>query len=205
MSATKTDRAGVELRTRLRNGRVLGCGSKTPRERILLQPQDYISSVEKCTRKMWVFEGRSMTHRVVTYVPSLYKIFDEILVYAASMDSLNVEIDATECRISIHHSGQGVPIERHPEDDVYIPEMVFSDLSNCEEIAGGRNSYAVKLANLFSTEFIIQTVDSHVEKEYMQVTHYLRSKNITKIFVAVNFFCNFDHSSYSKCYCEHKK
>ena len=141
--------------------------------------QDYIGSVEKCTRKIWVWEGRSMTHREVTYVPGLYKIFDEILVYAAdnkqrdpSMNSLSVGIDVSDCRICVYYSGQGIPIERHLEDGVYMPEMIFGDLSNCEDIAGGRNSYGVKLANLFSTEFIIETVDSRLQKKYKQVTYF---------------------------------
>ena len=50
--------------------------------------------------------------------------------------------------------------------------MIFGDLSNCEDIAGGRNSYGVKLANLFSTEFIIETVDSRLQKKYKQVTYF---------------------------------
>ena len=50
--------------------------------------------------------------------------------------------------------------------------MIFGDLSNCEDIAGGRNSYGVKLANLFSTEFIIEIVDIRVEKKYKQVTYF---------------------------------
>ena len=55
-----------------------------------------------------------MRPRLVTYIPSLYKIFDEILVYAAdnkqcdpSMDSLSVGIDVSDCRISIYYIDQG--------------------------------------------------------------------------------------------------
>nr|CAB3496179.1 unnamed protein product [Digitaria exilis] len=151
-------------------------GGITPRERMLLLPQDYIGSVEKCTRKIWVLEGVSMAHRMVTYVPGLLNIFDEMLVYAADnkqrdpeMDSLRVEVDAAECRISIYYNGHGVPIELHPEEGVYMPEMIFGNLSSCEEIAGGRNSYGVKLTNLFSTEFVIETVDCRLEKKYKQV------------------------------------
>ena len=53
-----------------------------------------------------------------------------------------------------------------------MPEMIFGDLSNCEDIAGGRNSYGVKLANIFSTEFIIEIVDIRVEKKYKQVKYF---------------------------------
>jgi DNA topoisomerase-2 len=115
-----------------------------------------------------------MKHRVVTYVPGLHKIFDEVLTYAAdnkqrdpSMDSLRVEVDADRCSISIYYNGRGVPIELHPEEEaLYVPEMIFGNLSNCdEEIIG------VKLANLFSIEFIIETVDSRLERKYKQVRH----------------------------------
>ncbi|CAN6245357.1 unnamed protein product [Urochloa humidicola] len=85
------------------------------------------------------------------------------------MDSLSVGFDVAECCISVFYNGQGVPIERHPEDGVYMPEIVFGNLNNYEEIAGGRNSYGVKLANLFSTEFIIETVDSRLQKKYKQI------------------------------------
>ena len=52
--------------------------------------------------------------REVTYVFGLYKIFDEILIYATnnkqrdpSMDSLSVGIDVSDCRISIYYIDQG--------------------------------------------------------------------------------------------------
>ncbi|CAL5084941.1 unnamed protein product [Urochloa decumbens] len=165
MSAAKIDLESSSAHNPAATG-----GGKSPRERILLQPQDYVGSVEKCTREIWVCEGNSLRRRVVTYVPGLYKIFDEVLTYAAdnkqrdpSMDSLRVQVDVDECRISIYYNGQGVPIELHPDEGIYEPEMIFGHLSNYEEITG------VKLANLFSTEFIIETVDSHLEKKYKQI------------------------------------
>lgn len=52
---------------------------------------------------MWVFDGEEtgMVLREITFVPGLYKIFDEILVNAAdnkqrdkNMDTLKIDIDA---------------------------------------------------------------------------------------------------------------
>ncbi|CAN6287330.1 unnamed protein product [Urochloa humidicola] len=149
--------------------------TETPRERILRLPQDHIGSVEKRTRKAWVFEGRSLAHRAVTYVPGLHKIFDEVLLHAAgnkrrdaTMDSLRVEVDAARCRVSFYYNGRGVPIElRGPEHGgVYAPEMIFGGGGNDgrgAEIAG------VKLANVFSTEFAVEIVDSGVERKYRQI------------------------------------
>ena len=54
---------------------------KTQLEHILLRPDTYIGSVEPNTENMWVFDEatKSIVNRPITFVPGLYKIFDEIL------------------------------------------------------------------------------------------------------------------------------
>ncbi|KAL6633719.1 hypothetical protein ACP70R_026390 [Stipagrostis hirtigluma subsp. patula] len=156
---------------------------KTQLEHILLRPDTYIGSVEKHTQPLWVFEDGEMVHRSVTYVPGLYKIFDEILVNAADnkqrdpkMDSLRVDIDVAGCCISVYNNGHGVPVEVHQEEGVYVPEMIFGHLltssnydDNVKKTTGGRNGYGAKLTNIFSTEFIIETADGRRKKKYKQV------------------------------------
>uniref|UniRef100_A0A0D9VJV1 DNA topoisomerase 2 n=1 Tax=Leersia perrieri TaxID=77586 RepID=A0A0D9VJV1_9ORYZ len=156
---------------------------KTQLEHILLRPDTYIGSVEKNTAKLWVFEDGEMVNRDVTYVPGLYKIFDEILVNAAdnkqrdpTMDALRVEIDVEECRISVYNNGDGIPVEIHQEEGVYVPEMIFGHLltssnydDNVKKTTGGRNGYGAKLSNIFSTEFVIETADGRRQKKYKQV------------------------------------
>lgn len=66
---------------------------KSQLEHILLRPDTYIGSVERLTESMWVAEKQvaeegaeptyKMVQREISYVPGLYKIFDEILVNAA--------------------------------------------------------------------------------------------------------------------------
>lgn len=70
---------------------------KTQLEHILLRPDTYVGSIEKHTQSLWVYEDEKMVNRSVTFVPGLYKIFDEILVNAAdnkqrdpSMDTVKV-------------------------------------------------------------------------------------------------------------------
>jgi len=62
----------------------------------------YIGSVEMCTQNLWVMdkEKEGFEIREISYIPGLYKIFDEILVNAAdnfqrdkSMDKIMIEID----------------------------------------------------------------------------------------------------------------
>lgn len=65
---------------------------KSQLEHILLRPDTYIGSVERVNENMWVCEKKEtegadptyrMVQREISYVPGLYKIFDEILVNAA--------------------------------------------------------------------------------------------------------------------------
>lgn len=65
---------------------------KSQLEHILLRPDTYIGSVERVSENMWVCEKKDtesgepayrMVQREISYVPGLYKIFDEILVNAA--------------------------------------------------------------------------------------------------------------------------
>ena len=53
---------------------------KSQLEHILLRPDTYIGSVEAINMPMWVYENDKLVHRPVTFVPGLYKIFDEIMV-----------------------------------------------------------------------------------------------------------------------------
>lgn len=75
---------------------------KSQLEHVLLRPDTYIGSVEKTTQSMWVFDGltNEIVNREISYVPGLYKIFDEILVNAADnkqrdakMNCIKIEIE----------------------------------------------------------------------------------------------------------------
>ena len=60
--------------------------------------------------------------KVRSFVPALYKIFDEILVNAAdnlirdpSMDSISVDINVEKSQVSVWNNGRGLPIEMHKD------------------------------------------------------------------------------------------
>jgi DNA topoisomerase-2 len=94
----------------------------TQLEHIIKRPDTYIGSVERATETMWVFnsETSQMELRKVSFVPGLYKIFDEILVNAAdnkqrdaSMKVIKVVVDRENGQISVENDGAGIPIEIH--------------------------------------------------------------------------------------------
>jgi hypothetical protein len=86
---------------------------------------------------MWVFDRLSnrMIQKDITFVPGLFKIFDEILVNAAdnkqrdnSMDTIKVTIDKHRNFISVWNNGRGIPVTIHKEHGIYVPELIFGNL-----------------------------------------------------------------------------
>ncbi|KAH3144876.1 hypothetical protein LV164_006905 [Aspergillus fumigatus] len=156
----------------------------TQLEHIIKRPDTYIGSVERTTQFMWVYDSETegMKYKEVSYVPGLYKIFDEIVVNAAdnkqndaNMDEIRVTIDRESGEISVWNNGRGIPIEVHAKEGIYVPELIFGHLltsSNYDDtqkkVTGGRNGFGAKLCNVFSTEFTIETQDSRQKKKYKQ-------------------------------------
>lgn len=153
-------------------------------EHVLKRPDTYVGSTQPVTQNIWVWdnEAKSMENRQVTYSKALYKIFDEILVNAADhaqrnagMTTLKVDIERENNRITVWNNGTGIPIEWHKKEKCYVPELIFGHLltsSNYdddeEKTVGGRNGFGAKLANIFSTEFIVETASSKNSKKYKQ-------------------------------------
>eukprot|EP00045_Choanoeca_perplexa_P019255 m.293934 g.293934 ORF g.293934 m.293934 type:complete len:1458 (-) comp35100_c0_seq1:57-4430(-) len=156
----------------------------TQLEHILLRPDTYIGSTEPSTSDMLVVDEEvGFNTRSISYVPGLFKIFDEIIVNAAdnkqrdaTMDALAVTIDPEKNEISVFNTGRGIPIEMHTTEKVYIPELIFGHLltgSNFNDkekkVTGGRNGYGAKLCNIFSSKFVIETCDTSRGLSYKQV------------------------------------
>lgn len=150
----------------------------------MLRPDTYIGSVEHHADTLWVYDSvaQHMAFREISYVPGFYKIFDEILVNAAdnkvrdsTMDTIKVTIDREAGSVTVWNNGKGIPIEIHEKEGIYIPELIFGNLltsSNYDDaedkVTGGRNGYGAKLANIYSTEFTVETADRKTELKYKQ-------------------------------------
>ncbi|XP_053303052.1 DNA topoisomerase 2-beta isoform X2 [Pleuronectes platessa] len=185
MEGTKKDKAASKLSVE----RVYQ--KKTQLEHILLRPDTYIGSVEPTTQQMWVFdEDIGMNQREITYVPGLYKIFDEILVNASdnkqrdkNMTSIKITVDPESNTISIWNNGKGIPVVEHKDEKMYVPALIFGHLltssnydDNEKKVTGGRNGYGAKLCNIFSTKFTVETAC----KEYRHSFKQTWQNNMTK-------------------------
>ena len=161
----------------------------TQLEHILEKPDTYIGSIRSDTRHMWVCSDDKIINKEIEYIPGLYKIFDEIIVNAYDhiirtreldrfthrCNTIWVEFDRASGIFSVKNDGDGIPIVLHSETNVYVPHMIFgmlltsSNYNNDEErLWGGTNGYGAKLANAYSTDFWIETVDHASKKKYVQ-------------------------------------
>ena len=126
-------------------------------------------------------------------VDGLYKIFDEAIVNARDhatrmktlADSDNsiqvsyidvaIKEDGTICVVN---DGNGIDIEKHPEYNTWIPELIFAHLRTStnykkdeKRIVGGKNGFGVKLAFIWSEWGYIETVDHKRKLKYSQKFH----------------------------------
>lgn len=165
----------------------------TQLEHVIKRPDTYIGSIEAQQDEMWsyVSDKAAMEYKKVSLVPGLFKIYDEILVNAAdnkqrdeNMDTLKVDFDREANTISVYNNGHGIPIEMHEKEQLYIPELIFGHLltssnydDDMKKTTGGRNGYGAKLANIFSTEFTLETADQKNGKKYIQTW----TKNMSQV------------------------
>ncbi|XWV25223.1 mg403 protein [Tupanvirus deep ocean] len=166
---------------------------KDQHEHILKRPGMYIGSVKKETIEMWVYnEDREeadpeLVLKKISYVPGLYKIFDEILVNARDhvvrcieekrepCTIIKVYIDQDTGKITVWNNGAGIPVVEHKEHKILIPSMIFGELLTSgnydddeKRKVGGTNGLGAKLTNIYSTEFEVETLDAETNKKFYQ-------------------------------------
>ena len=160
----------------------------THREHILELPDTYIGSTETHVESRWVWDAAAnkMTYRSVAFNPGFYKIFDEIIVNAR--DALvrsqtessrtpikHIKVSVQGGVITVENDGDGIPIEEHPTEKCWAPELIFGHLLTSgnydkteEKIVGGKNGYGAKCTNIFSAKFSLDTRSPRHGKRYKQ-------------------------------------
>lgn len=164
---------------------------KTDKQHILDNPDTYIGSVENVDSSTWVYDKDSskIVHKDIEYIPGLYKLFDEGIVncrdhivrmiHSPLLDKKyvsEIKIDISEDgTISMENDGNGIDIAKHPEYDIWIPEMIFGHLRTStnydkeeKKIVGGKNGFGFKLVLIWSTYGKIETIDHTRGLKYVQ-------------------------------------
>ena len=158
---------------------------KTDKQHILDNPDTYIGSVENVDQHIHILDDNNkIVSKEINYIPGLYKLFDEGIVncrdHVIRLEQLQGDdvhqvshIDITindDGSIVMLNDGNGIDIAKHPEYDVWIPELIFGHLRTStnydkkeEKIVGGKNGFGFKLVLIWSTIGSIETVD-HIRK-----------------------------------------
>jgi len=160
---------------------------KTDKQHILDNPDTYIGSIENVEQSMFVLDDDKIINKDIHYIPGLYKLFDEGIVNCRdhvirmkknindnipnSLPVTNISITISEDgTITMLNDGNGIDVEKHPEYDVWIPELIFGHLRTStnynkdeEKIVGGKNGFGFKLVLIWSSYGEIETID-HVRK-----------------------------------------
>ncbi len=91
------------------------------------------------------------------------------------VSTIKININKETGEISIYNDGDGIDVVKMTEHNMYPAELIFGCLLTStnyddkkEKVTGGKNGYGAKLANIFSTKFIVETVDRFRKKHYIQ-------------------------------------
>jgi len=172
------------------------------RTHVYMKPDTYIGADEKMVREEWLYDitNNKMVNTTIDYVPGCERLFLEIMTNAsdnvgrsrrAGYDPGEIVVSMDNSTISITNYGLPIPVELHPEEKVYIPQMIFGSLltsSNYEvdrhEI--GTNGIGAKAANIFSKEFMVIVIDHIRHLKYTQVWNENMTIRGEPIIVATN-------------------
>ena len=165
------------------------------KEHILKKPDTYIGSIDMTQTETYVYnaETSSIVQREISYIPGLYKLFDEGAVnsrdhYVRQAQAIAdckpnalpvtyIDFDISEDGvISITNDGNGIDVAQHPEHKLWIPEMIFGHLRTStnydenkkEKIVGGKNGFGFKLVLIWSTWGRVETIDHTRGLKYIQ-------------------------------------
>ena len=167
---------------------------KTDKQHILDTPDTYIGSIENVDADMWVYDedAQKISLKTIEYIPGLYKLFDEGIVNCRdhvirmiqsnasdkkTVSYINITI-TEEGLITLENDGNGIDIAKHPEYDIWIPEMIFGHLRTStnydkteKKIVGGKNGFGFKLVLIWSLYGKVETVDHIRGLSYSQEFH----------------------------------
>jgi len=167
---------------------------KSDKQHVLDNPDTYTGSMDLTDYDTFIFdeETKTIIAKQITIIPGLYKLFDEGVVNcrdhcvrmtqslaAGKPDALpvtSIQIDISpDGTITMTNDGNGIDVAKHPEEDIWIPEMIFGHMRTStnydkeqKKITGGKNGFGFKLVLIWSTWGKVETIDHIRGLKYVQ-------------------------------------
>lgn len=156
------------------------------REHVLLRCEMYVGEAVQSEREECLYypEMQRMEKRVITIPRAVERLFLECL--SNSTDNVDrsrkkginpgvIHITMDSHNISIQNFGLGIPIEMHPTENMYVPELIFGNLltgsnydTSTTRSGVGQNGIGIKVLNIFSKHFEVDINDHIHKKHYIQ-------------------------------------
>ena len=165
---------------------------KKQRDHILDAPDTYIGGIEKDNIEDWILVGDMMRRNKFDFIPGLYKCFDEAIVNCRDhfirqaqknkdgedvlgVTNIEVYVNKETGVITFINDGDGIDVAKHPEHNIYCPELIFANLMSStnydkkqKKITGGKNGFGVKLIFIYSEWGEVETIDHRRQLKYVQ-------------------------------------
>ena len=160
------------------------------REHILRRSDMYVGSTSPDMMSTYlVDEDLKLSKRDVKVAPGFLQVVEEAIMNAADRVSAahevnsevkfkttKINVDIRGRTVSVQNNGDGIVCDFLEEFGVHAPELIFGHLRTSsnyddqqERLNVGRNGIGIKIANIFSDKFVLETVDSEKKKKYTQV------------------------------------
>lgn len=169
-------------------------------DHVKMRSDMYIGSIKNTKEMRWVYtpeNNPSMTMKELVYNPGLEQCCLELITNATDHAErcivtnvkpvTKIKIELEDAYMSVCNDGQGIPIEKHPDTGLYVPEMIFGSLrtsSNYDDSKkktwGGKNGIGAKAANIFSTKFVLD-ISCNGKKYVQEFSNGMKNKTEPKI------------------------
>lgn len=166
---------------------------------ILMRSGMYVGSNKYEEKDWFIYNNKTgkFEMKIVNYIPAMLKVVDEVISNSADefrrkdnmgLTELYVKIDKNIGEIIVRDNG-GIPIVKHKEAGIYIPEFIFGQLrtsSNYDDSEDrnviGTNGIGVKIANIFSINFEVKSADTknEITVQWKNNMREIVSRNISK-------------------------
>ena len=160
---------------------------QTTRDHIYNVTDSYIGcdKIMPRSERILNLQSRTFQESEVTFPEGCENIYVELIANVSDnvsrsvrngVDPGEVIINMNRETISVKNGGVPIPIEIHPSEKMWAPQLIFGELhtssnynKNVIRTECGRNGYGAKLTNIFSKEFIVTVGDPYNKKLYQQV------------------------------------
>lgn len=163
---------------------------KEHREHILHRPDTYLGDITLKTIETYIANKKDDSYHIfkktIQMNEGLLRIFIELLSniidncfrseeMGKKCTKIKIDIDKDTNEITLYNNGLSIPIKKYKDEDIYIPELIFSVLLTSTNFndsekrrTSGRNGYGAKLTNIFSKKFSIKIYDEESDVLYTQ-------------------------------------